>query len=319
MASAYTQSQISAYLSHIEIPPKYHLSANPPRDAAFLKALHIHTISTLPYENLSLHYNATHRNSLDPQDLYRKIVENNRGRGGYCMENSIFFNHILRGLGFLVYTAGVRIRLRENGVPGGDYVGWVHIVNIVTIDGQKYMVDVGFGGDGATRPIPLIPNSPVKNLGTQEIQLVRDHIPSQTHRVEDTQLWIYQYRNGEHLPWNSFYAFPDFEFMEADFKIMNWFTGSSPEAHQTYNVIAVKFLRKKLEGEDEVIYGKRMMLNGTVKENLGGKTVIVQECTTEVERVAALRQWFGITLSEEEKVGIIGHVTELKRATANTR
>lgn len=40
------------------------------------------------------------------------------------MENSIFFNHVLKGLGFQVYTAGVRIRPRIGGVPGGDYIGW---------------------------------------------------------------------------------------------------------------------------------------------------------------------------------------------------
>lgn len=46
------------------------------------------------------------------------------GRGGYCMENSIFFNHVLRGLGFRAYLAGARIRLREGGVPRGGFTGW---------------------------------------------------------------------------------------------------------------------------------------------------------------------------------------------------
>lgn len=40
------------------------------------------------------------------------------------MENSIFYNHILRALGFNAYTAGVRIRPRVNGVPQGNYMGW---------------------------------------------------------------------------------------------------------------------------------------------------------------------------------------------------
>jgi len=40
------------------------------------------------------------------------------------MEVSILFNHILRGLGFRAYTAGVRIRMRQNGVPSGDFIGW---------------------------------------------------------------------------------------------------------------------------------------------------------------------------------------------------
>lgn len=40
------------------------------------------------------------------------------------MENSIFFNHILKALGFNVYTVGVRVRPRISGVPVGEYVGW---------------------------------------------------------------------------------------------------------------------------------------------------------------------------------------------------
>ena len=50
------------------------------------------------------------------------------GRGGYCMENCIFFNHVLRALGFQVYMAGARIRLRVDGVPTGDYIGWYTLV-----------------------------------------------------------------------------------------------------------------------------------------------------------------------------------------------
>jgi arylamine N-acetyltransferase len=90
----------------------------------YLTALHIHQISAVPYENLLLHYSISHTVSLDPQVLYKKIVTDARGRGGYCMENSIFFNHVLKGLGFRVYTAGVRIRPRIGGVPDGDYIGW---------------------------------------------------------------------------------------------------------------------------------------------------------------------------------------------------
>ena len=40
------------------------------------------------------------------------------------MENSILFNHVLKGLGFNVFTAGVRNRPRIAGVPVGDYSGW---------------------------------------------------------------------------------------------------------------------------------------------------------------------------------------------------
>jgi arylamine N-acetyltransferase len=124
MASAYSSEQIEKYEQYVELPDRFRHASKPSLDIAYLTALHIHQISSVPYENLILHYSTTHAVSLDPEVLFKKIVTDARGRGGYCMENSIFFNHVLRALGFQVYTAGVRIRPRIGGVPGGNYIGW---------------------------------------------------------------------------------------------------------------------------------------------------------------------------------------------------
>ncbi|KAF2648983.1 cysteine proteinase [Lophiostoma macrostomum CBS 122681] len=314
MASAYSSEQIAAFLTHIELPQKYHPANGPVHNLKYLTALHVHTISAIPYDNLALHYSPTHKISINPQHAFNKIVTNKRGRGGYCMEVSIMFNHVLRALGWNVYTAGVRIRHRKDGIPEGEYIGWVHLVNIVTLPtGQSYMLDVGFGGDGATKPVPLTEGHAIHNLGTQEIRLIKDHIPAQANRSEHTKLWIYQYRNGKEQDWNSFYAFPETEFLQADYEVMNWYTGSNPTSFQTFTCLVIKFLKGRKDGEeDEEIVGKRMLVNGTVKENLGGKTKVVQECQDEEERVNALAKWFGMSFTEEEKEGIRGYVTELK-------
>lgn len=179
------------------------------------------------------------------------------------------------------------------------------------------MIDVGFGGDGATKPVPLIHGHALPNIGTQEIRLIHDHIPPQTDRSERTKMWIYQYRNGKNMEWNSFYAFPEFEFLEADFYIMNWYTGSSPTSFQTFTCILIKFLRRQKEGgeeDEQEIFGKRMLVNEVIKENLGGKTKIVKECKTESERIEWLDKFFGMRFTDEERAGIVGHVTEIKGA-----
>jgi len=119
--SAYTDEQVDQYLDLIQIPTKYRRGSKP--NVNFLKALHTYHLSTIPYENFSLHYSKDHQISLDPQDLYTKLLAG-RGRGGYCMEVSIFYNNILRALGFNAYLAGVRIRDRIIGVPSGPYRGW---------------------------------------------------------------------------------------------------------------------------------------------------------------------------------------------------
>ncbi|KAF2726122.1 arylamine N-acetyltransferase 2 [Polychaeton citri CBS 116435] len=316
MGSVYSADQVEQFLSYVELPPKYHLHNNPPRDLTFLTALHTHMISKVPYENLTIHYSNNHAVSLELQTLFQKIVGDARGRGGYCMEVSLLYNQILRALGFRAFTVGVKIRLRTDGIPQGDFFGWVHIVNIVTLeDNTRWMVDVGFGGDGATKPLPLTDGHITQNIGTQEIRLIRDFIPTQTERTPGREMWIYQYRNESSKPWNSFYAFSDLlEFLPPDFHIMNWFTSTSPENAQTFTTLVVKFLRRPRKDalDDEEIYGKRMLVNGTVKENLGGRTQVVQECTTEEERVKALKTWFDLELTQEEIASIRGRNTELK-------
>ncbi len=55
-----------------------------------------------------------------------------------------------------------------------------------------------------------------------------------------------------------------------------------------------------------------MLVHSVVKENLGGKTKVVQECHTEEDRIEALKTWFGINLSDEEVESIHGWHSELK-------
>jgi arylamine N-acetyltransferase len=127
--SVISEYQLSSFLTYIKFPTSLHSyryapSNDPQHDLDFLTQLHIYTITAVPYENLSLHYNPTHTNSIEPLNVFHKIVTNARGRGGYCMELSILYNHILRALNFAAYTSMVRIRYRTDGIPAGDYIGW---------------------------------------------------------------------------------------------------------------------------------------------------------------------------------------------------
>lgn len=328
MSSSYCREQVDQYLDLIEAPD---WARDHPPTPRLLQTLHIHTISTLPYENLSIHYNPDHDVKLDPQSLFAKLVSDKRGRGGFCMEIAIFYNHMLRALGFNAYTAGVRTRPRTEGVPRGDFPGWSvirsshnsqsshtrnHIVNIVTFeDGSQYHDDVAFGGDGATVPLPLIDGLIHENMGTQQIRLHRDWIPTQLYRVETSKVWIYQYRNTPSAAWNSFYSFPGIEFMPLDWGVVNFWQYAHINSHQTYNVLVVKFLRTlktdSTARDEYTISGKRMLVNGTIKENLGGRTRIVTECESESERVTALRHFFDIKLSDSEILGIQGWRSQL--------
>lgn len=309
---AFDKAQLAEYFNHIKLPQKYQRN-EVARDLALLTVLHRHQIAAVPYENLSLHYSQRKTIDLDTQALYTKIVANGRNRGGYCMEGSLLFLNILRSLGFVAYPTVVRIRLREDGVPKGDYVTLTHIVIIIELatkdtQSDKYVCDVAFGGDGPLFPMPLKEGVVTQNLGTQEIRFARERIPM----ARSQKFWVYQYRNGPSKPWNSFYAFNDTECLESDFAAVNFYTSQAPTFQKT-TVIIVKFILgpDELTGDNKIT-GKLMLVNGTIKRNLGSKTEIVEVCKTEAERIQALKKWFGIDLTEDEVVGIKDTVTELK-------
>jgi hypothetical protein len=96
--------------------------------------------------------------------------------------------------------------------------------------------------------------------------------------------------------------------------VMNWFTGHSPDSPQTWGLLVIKFLRRCKDGDESAyeVYGKRMLVDGVVKENICGKTLVVETCATEDARITALRRWFGIELTEEERRGILGWKTQLR-------
>ena len=81
--------------------------------------------------------------SLEFEDLYQKIVTDHRG--GYCFELNSLFCAMLKRLGFEAYLV-IASLLNENGAAAPP----AHCAIICTVSGQKYFVDVGFGG-----PVPF--------------------------------------------------------------------------------------------------------------------------------------------------------------------
>lgn len=187
---------------------------------------------------------------------------------------------------------------------------------------------MAFGGDGPTIPLPLDANAVHQNLGQQQVRLVKEWLPDQTWRPSGAdgdrhKYWVYQYRNDTTLAWNSFYAFLEMEFTPTDWLRVNAYT-SEPGFIHMETIIVVKFLGRggsastqktsddvSLSSETMEIYGKRMLVDGVVKENLGGRTKVLFECHTEQARVQALKDLFDIELTDDERNGIKGWSKEL--------
>jgi arylamine N-acetyltransferase len=108
----FTPEQLSEYFKHISFT--FGLPAS--HSLVYLSELQKYHLATVPFENLTLHYSKHHLLSLDPQDLFKKVV--GRRRGGYCMEINAFFGNVLRSLGFTVFSTGGRVK------PDQEYLGW---------------------------------------------------------------------------------------------------------------------------------------------------------------------------------------------------
>lgn len=178
-------------------------------------------------------------------------------------------------------------------------------MNIVTLEnGAKYVVDVGYGGDGPTVPLPLTADVVSQNIGTQELRLRYGSVSGLSDNQRD--LWTYQFRNGADQPWKPAYAFSEFEFFQRDFEVMSFYTSSSPSCFLTSHLLAIRFLRK---GEE--VYGKMVLDQDKLKENLGGKSVLVATLQHERDRVRALHDHFDIDLTEDEGCAIAGKKSAL--------
>ena len=124
----------------------------------------------VPYENLTpvLEHKCP---DLATSALFDKIVV--RGRGGYCFELNGLFYALLVELGYDVYPVACRMWLGLGRLPIG------HRASIVTVDGEKYYVDVGTSGIAGMSPVPYDGLSP---HGAYIAVNGHDH---EVHRVKD--------------------------------------------------------------------------------------------------------------------------------------
>lgn len=117
-------------------------------DAAALRELQLCHLTSVPFENLSIHLGEDI--VLEEQALFDKIVSGRRG--GFCYELNGAFAALLRELGFGVTLLEARV----HGDDGKLGIPYDHLaLRVETDDGTgPWLVDVGFG-DHAQHPLAL--------------------------------------------------------------------------------------------------------------------------------------------------------------------
>ncbi|KAI4241531.1 MAG: hypothetical protein L6R40_004510 [Gallowayella cf. fulva] len=170
------------------------------------------------------------------------------------------------------------------------------------------MVDVGFGGNGATAPLPLSDGVVHERIHPSEMRLVHSNIES-IHTDPEQKLWSLQVRRTPDESWQTQYCFAETEFLPQDYEIINFWTSQSRKTIFTQAILVAKMVMDEESGK---VAGGFTMFNAEAKRKIGDDVVESRTCKREEERVAVLREWFGIQLTREEERGIEGLVTELK-------
>jgi N-hydroxyarylamine O-acetyltransferase len=226
-----------------------------------LDALHVAHLSAIPFENLDPLLGRRVR--LDLESLEAKLVRSRRG--GYCFEHNTLFAAVLRSLGYAVSSFEARVR----PLGSARVLPRTHMVLAVRVGGRGLLADVGFGGDGPLRPVPL--DGEVSAQGSESYRVVPEGA------VRALQIS----RGGA---WQDLYAFAPQETLPIDFEVANHFTSTWPESP------FVTTLTAQLSLPDE----RRILRDRTLTLRQGGVESARQ--VAEEELLPLLSDRFGIDL-----------------------
>ncbi|MCB1342452.1 MAG: arylamine N-acetyltransferase [Pseudooceanicola sp.] len=140
---------------------------------------------------------------------FDKVVRGRRG--GYCFELNGLFGDGLRALGYDLRRSLGRVR---NGAAQGG--ARTHLCVQVTLDGVRWLADVGFGGHGPLAPLEI------GRAGPQQA-------PNGTYRLVDDPVSgerVVERLNG--ADWVSLYGFDDAFVGETELQAANWLSANWP-------------------------------------------------------------------------------------------
>ncbi|WP_028616812.1 arylamine N-acetyltransferase family protein [Pseudomonas canadensis] len=175
-----------------------------------LQDLQLRHVCTFAFENLSSLMRLPV--PIDLPSVERKVLL--EGRGGYCYELNQMFLALLQELGF--DARGITGRVVMGGAPDAR-TARTHRLSLVTLDGVRYITDVGFGG--------MVPSSPLL-LDTEAVQATA-HEP---YRLTFDGQGSYTLWAQVAEEWRGLYVF-DLQVQAAiDYEIGNWYVSTHPDS-----------------------------------------------------------------------------------------
>ena len=152
---------LDAYLARIRLP----LAPTP--DAEGLAILQRAHRLAIPFENLDIPLGRGI--AIDRDSVFAKLV--GAGRGGYCFEHGRLFLDALEALGFEARPLFARVWLGTKG----EVPPQTHTLALVTLDGQEWIADAGFGA-AYSPPMPLAEGAEADTPDGARFRLARDPV-----------------------------------------------------------------------------------------------------------------------------------------------
>lgn len=168
----------------------------------------------ISFNNLDVLFRPGQILNLELEALFSKVIL--EGKGGYCFENNKVFYYLLKDLGFNVEAKAARV-LYDN--PGD--VPRTHRTTIVTIDGKRYLADVGFGKD-----VP------------REAILIGEKRTTGNQVITDGDIYRHQLLKKDAII--NLYTFDDGDYKESDFNVGNYYTNTHPDSKFTKELIVTR-------------------------------------------------------------------------------
>jgi N-hydroxyarylamine O-acetyltransferase len=173
-----------------------------------LEALHLAHATHIPFENIDILLKRTVR--LDTASLQAKLVAGRRG--GYCFEQNLMLAAVLRAVGYSVIPLAARVRHR-----GDRDIPRTHMLLLVHAEGEAWIADVGFGGEGLLMPVPLGATAETRQFAW-------------TYRAieEKPGLWLLQSLRQEQ--WFNLYSFTLEPQTLGDYEMAHHYTSTHPDS-----------------------------------------------------------------------------------------
>lgn len=233
-----------------------------------LRQLQLRHTSVFPFENLSTL--SGQPVLIDLPSIEQKVLHD--GRGGYCYELNNLFLALLQALGFDARGISGRVIM---GQPEGAWTARTHRLSLVTLDGVRYITDVGFGGMVPTAPLLL--DTPAEQFTPHEPYLIEPHEDGYTLRANV---------GGE---WRAMYIFDLQRQEDIDYAVGNWYVSTHPESPFARQLMVAR------TGEG----WRRTLNNGSFALHRIGSETERRQVTDVDELLGLLRSEFDIRVPRE--------------------